>query len=427
MFLVVGSGSLDAQSEPRFRYMPELELVHIDEKGRSRPCTVDNEIGLALRLSTAGVSAWISAKFVDPSTEELFQHHLRDLTMLRPMEHQERVRDDLGFATGVDKSKRALVLSRLHHLKRHDSLFEVSNVIGLIQKDNCYLGQLEMRWGKDGRVLHAKRSQQHAGPLLENGFPSMATIELVQTSTDKRTNSSQMVRIVLVYPASREEAARIRVHLVGDLRRQTGGRVQTRRVHVVSEFTRGGGIKIWTSIGEKNPFISWEEAITYKHEHDWQNAGSGSQTGSHKWERPFHPYSPKNRGVRPIPMVALLKIPAKWNAGGYSGAALRGKNVKVKHGRWALTNKDFLISGGIWQFDKKGELVVSSPLGVINAKKVLAWFKAQFAAAKSDPTEVASLRDCLEVILNWATDMPQLPRSGPGKSPASVSKFLSAK
>ena len=212
----------------------------------------------------------------------------------------------VSSSTGVDKSKRALVLSRLHHLKRNESLFEVSNVIGLIQKDNCYLGQLEMRWGKDGRVLHAKRSQQHAGPLLENGFPSMATIELVQTSTDKRTNSSQMVRIVLVYPASREEAARIRVHLVGDLRRQTGGRVQTRRVHVVSEFTRGGGIKIWTSIGEKNPFISWEEAITYKHEHDWQNAGSGSQTGSHKWERPFHPYSPKNRGVRPIPMVALL-------------------------------------------------------------------------------------------------------------------------
>ena len=41
--------------------------------------------------------------------------------------------------------------------------------------------------------------------------------------------------------------------------------------------------------------------------------------------------------------------------------------------------------------------------------------------------EMASLRDCLEVILNWAADMPQLPGAGPGKSPASVSKFFSDK
>lgn len=425
--------SVSAQAgPPRFRYIPELEMVGYDKRGKLQPAITDPKTGLAVeiprvpRVKPKGVRPWIAAREVDPGKEDLFQQHLLDVSVLQPSQLNQKIRDDLGFATGVDKTRKALVLSRMNYLQRNPSAFEVSNIIGLVQNDEVYLGQLEMRFGREGRAVHVMRAQQRAGPLLGNGFPGLILSEMVQTRSRDHLDSAKMARIILVFQRVRQQPARIRVHAIGEFRRRRGGNIESREVHVISEFTDDGdgvAIKLWTSAGERYPFMSWEEGFKYKHEREWQAAGSG-QVRSHKWERPFQPFAPRARGVRPIPVVMLLGLPSRWHDGGYSGTALRGRRVPVKNGRWTLSGKDFLIPGGMWQFDKNGELVVRTPLGSLNAKQVRMWFKKMFAAAKSDAEEAKNLHDCLDVILNWAADMPQRPGAGPGEKPPTVAKFL---
>ncbi|MCA8954881.1 MAG: hypothetical protein KDC87_02340 [Planctomycetes bacterium] len=433
------AASAVGQVEPRFCYLDELEMAQLDARGKLRTVSVSPDTGR--QSTTTGADAkrvppWIAARAVDPGSDDLSQNLLLDATILQPFRLDQVIRDDLGFATGIDKRRRALLLTRGNYLQRHEGRHEVSNVVGLVQGQEAYLGQLEMRYGTSSGLLHVVRTQQRAGPLLANGFPCLAIAEMVQTQREGGRDSSKMVRAMLVFPRTvvpraganaPDQRARIRVHMVGELQRIHGGALQTRRVHVVSEFTGTGGalqMKLWTSAGESYPFMSWESAFKVKHERGWQTVGAAAVGAAVAWERPYHPLAPVRRGLRQVPVVMLLKLPPRWRNGGYNGAGLEPKKVEVKDARWTLGAGDFVAPGGLWQFDRRGELVVQTPLGSMNATKVQAWFRAAFAAAASDVAEADKLRDCLDVILNWAADMPQPAGAGPGERAPAVRKFL---